>query len=289
VSRSVEQLTTALEACDLVVQGRLLPELLRQTQLQTLEHRSVDGVRQLAVVAYAATFFLRNLGELDLAVSAAQRMMSAAQEAEDPTLLGFAAYAQAHSLVPAGAVRRASELALSGAELAGGNDPELTAARGSCLLVASSTSSAQGDYDTARELIHSAKELAATLTAPTVVARHTSFSSWNAAMHRVAVEVEAGQPAAALEAAGPLMTSRIGQRERMSYFWVDVGRAYSQLDRHREAVDAFRRAERAAPLRVRLSPVVRDSVRELVDGAVRRAAGVELRGLAERCGVLAGD
>jgi hypothetical protein len=67
-----------------------------------------------------------------------------------------------------------------------------------------------------------------------------------------------------------------------------MGRAYSQLDRHREAIDAFRRAERAAPLRVRLSPVVRDSVRDLMDRAYRRAVGVELRGLAERCGVLPG-
>jgi hypothetical protein len=67
---------------------------------------------------------------------------------------------------------------------------------------------------------------------------------------------------------------------------VDVGRAFSQMDRHREAIEAFRRAERTAPLRVRLSPVVRDSVRGLLDHAYRRAAGAQLRGLAERCGVL---
>lgn len=84
------------------------------------------------------------------------------------------------------------------------------------------------------------------------------------------------------------MRHGVHQRERMSYFWVDIGRAYAQLDRHREAVNAFRRAERAAPLRVRLSPVVRDSVRELIERGPRRASGVELRGLAERCGVLAG-
>jgi imidazolonepropionase-like amidohydrolase len=105
-------------------------------------------------------------------------------------------------------------------------------------------------------------------------------------MHRVALEVDAQNPAAALAAGEGLMRHGVDQRERMSYFWVDIGRAYAQLDRHREAVDAFRRAERAAPLRVRLSPVVRDSVRELMERGPRRMAGVELRGLAERCGVL---
>jgi hypothetical protein len=39
-------------------------------------------------------------------------------------------------------------------------------------------------------------------------------------------------------------------------------------------------------LRVRLSPVVRESVRYLIDSAHRRASGPALRGLAERCGVM---
>jgi transcriptional regulator with XRE-family HTH domain len=288
VADMVDSLPEALSTCDLVAQARLIPGLLRWTQQHALAGDSPERQRRLATVAHTATFFLRNLGELDLAVMAAERMVTAARQSEDPATIGFAAFTQAHALAPAGAVLRAAAVAREAAESSWGPDPEELAARGSCLLVAASTSAALGDFDSARAQISAADGLAAALDVPTIVASHTSFSEWNARMYRVAVEVEAGNPSVALETAKPLVATGVGQRERMSYFWVDVGRAYSQLDRHREAIDAFRRAERAAPLRVRLSPVVRDSVRELMDRAHRRAAGVELRGLAERCGVLAG-
>nr|BFE73439.1 hypothetical protein GCM10020092_067400 [Actinoplanes digitatis] len=91
-------------------------------------------------------------------------------------------------------------------------------------------------------------------------------------MHRVAIEVEGGDPAAAVDAAYPLCQRPVPNRERMSYLWVDVGRAFEQLDRRPEAIEAFRRAERAAPLRVRLSPVVSRCVSELLDKSHRRAA-----------------
>ncbi|MDT5042664.1 MAG: hypothetical protein QOE51_3649 [Actinoplanes sp.] len=105
-------------------------------------------------------------------------------------------------------------------------------------------------------------------------------------MHRVAIEVDGGNPAAAVDAARPLTERPVHHRERMSYLWVDVGRAFEQLDRRPEAIEAFRRAERTAPLRVQLSPVVRSCVRELLDRSHRGTGGADLRGLAERCGVL---
>lgn len=289
VAAAIDTLAETMAACHLEAQGRLVPELLRSAQLYAALTDSPDWHRRVAAAAHTAVFFLRNLGEPDLAVIAGQRMAVAAEASTDAATITWAAYSRAHSLVPAGAVSRAVDLAVGAADSASGADVEQRAARGSCLLVAASSSAALGDVDAAREQISAAAEIAATLEVPTLVASHTSFSDWNCVMHRVAVEVDAGNAGAALAAAQGLMKTGVGQRERMSYFWVDVGRAYSQLDRHREAVDAFRRAERAAPLRVRLSPVVRDSVRELVDGGSRRAAGVELRGLAERCGVLNRD
>jgi tetratricopeptide (TPR) repeat protein len=288
VVEAVDQLPTVLTRCDLVEQGRILPDLLRWTQQYAALSGAPDAHRRVARVAYTAAFFLRNLGEMDLALMTAERMVRAAAESQDRATLGLAAYAQAHALAPAGALRRAVKIADDGFAVADGSDEECLASRGSCLLVSATSASALGDFDTAREQIEDAGRIADLVDGPTVVAGHTSFSSWNVAMHRVAVEVEAGNPSAALEAAEPLGRVELAQKERVSYFWVDMGRAYSLLDRHREAIDAFRRAERAAPLRVRLSPVVRDSVRDLMDRAYRRAVGVELRGLAERCGVLPG-
>ncbi|GAB1688888.1 hypothetical protein KRM28CT15_06910 [Krasilnikovia sp. M28-CT-15] len=159
-------------------------------------------------------------------------------------------------------------------------------ARGSCLLVAASTSAAQGQVDHARDLLREAASIDLGTTNPSTIAGFTSFTQWNVLMHQVAVEVEAGSPGAALAFAKPLSGVAIGNRERMSYLWVDIGRALLQLDRYSESVDAFRRAERAAPLRISLSPIVRNSLRELLARNPRSVNGSSLRGLAERCGAL---
>ena len=285
ILEAVDGLPVLMNSCDLVEQARAIPDLLRWTQQNAAATRSPEAYRRVVVAAHAATFFMRNLGELDLAWMAAERMRSAADQAGDPATRAFAAYTQAHSLAPSGAVRRASAVATEAVEATTGAGDEEIAARGSCLLVSAYTSSTLGDLEGARDRLNEAAQLAQALTSPTLVASYTSFSSWNVIMHRVSVEVEAGNSATAVEAARPLTSAPIAHRERMSYLWVDVGRAFAQMDRHREAIEAFRRAERTAPLRVRLSPVVRDSVRDLLDRAYRRASGAELRGLAERCGV----
>jgi transcriptional regulator with XRE-family HTH domain len=290
VSVAVSDLPGCLEKCDLVEQGRILPGLLRATMQYADTKPPPAAFLRRVSVGHAVTFFLRNLGETDLALISAERMLAAARTSEDPAVIGFASFGNAHALAPAGAVNRSVAVALAGCDASGGGKKEQLAARGSCLLVAASSNAALREFDTARAQVEEASGIAASLTSETVVAGYTSFSTWNATMHRVAVEVEAGNSLEALRAARPLIDAKhVAQRERMSYLWVDVGRAYSQLDRHREAIDAFRRAERSAPLRVRLSPVVRDSVRDLMARAYRRAAGVELRGLAERCGVLGGS
>lgn len=169
-------------------------------------------------------------------------------------------------------------------QVADGSGIECLASRGSCLLVSATSASALGDFGTAREQIEDAGRIADLVNGPAAMAGHTSFSGWNVATHRVAVEVEAGNPFAALEAAQSLGGVELAQKERVSYVWVDMGRAYSQLDRHREVIDAFRRAERAAPLRVRRNPVVRDSVRDLMGRAYQRAVGVGGRAKPFGCG-----
>ena len=286
ITSVVDGLDLLMNSCDLVRQARVLPDLLRWTQQSAVALGTRAAHERVVIASYAAMFLLRNLGEFDLAWIAAERMRTAAERTGDPATLGFAAYAQAHALVAAGALERARAVALAGAQTTPAATTEGLAARGSCLLVAASTSATLGDVDGARALVADAGRLAERLAAPALIARHTSFAGWNVTMHRVAIEVECGNPVAAVDAAHPFTETPVRHHERMSYLWVDVGRAFEQLDRRPEAIDAFRRAERTAPLRVRLSPVVRSSVRELLDKSHRRSGGADLRGLAERCGVL---
>jgi transcriptional regulator with XRE-family HTH domain len=286
IAAEIANLDRLMNSCDLVRQARVIPDLLRCTQQYALEVGSLEAHRRAVVAAYAATFFSRNLGECDLAWMAADRMRDAAEKTCDQATIGFAGYAQAHALAAAGALRRAVATATAAAGATTGSGAEEVAARGSCLLVSAAVTATLGDIDGARAQLDEAATLAQRLTVPTLIARHTSFAPWNVTMHRVSVEVECGSPAAAVAAARPLILAPIRHPERMSYLWVDIGRALSRLDRHREAIEALRRAERTAPLRVRLSPVVQDSVRDLLGKNYRYAAGAQLRGLAERCGVL---
>jgi transcriptional regulator with XRE-family HTH domain len=286
IASVVDGLDQLMNSCDLVRQARVIPDLLRGARQSALALGTTAAYARVVIASYAAMFLMRNLGEFDLAWMAAEQMRAAAERTGDRATLGFAAYAQAHALVAAGALHRARSVALAAAQATPARGAEGLAARGSCLLVAASTTAALGDADGARALADDAGRLADRLGAPSLIARHTSFAPWNVTMHRVTIEVDGGDPAAAVDAAHPFTETPVRHQERMSYLWVDVGRAFERLDRRPEAIEAFRRAERTAPLRVRLSPVVRSSVRELLDKSHRRAGGAELRGLAERCGVL---
>ncbi|RSM64911.1 hypothetical protein DMB66_18200 [Actinoplanes sp. ATCC 53533] len=285
IAAVVDGLDLLMNSCDLARQARVIPDLLRWTQQSALTLGTTAAYERAVIASYAAMFLMRNLGEFDLAWMAAEQMRAAAEKIGNPATLGFVAYAQAHALAAAGALRRAQAVALA-AQAMHAAGAEGLAARGSCLLVAASTSATLGDVDDARTMVADAERLAERLDEPALIARHASFATWNVTMHRVSIEVEGGNPAAALDAARPLTEKPVRHHERMSYLWVDVGRAFKQLDRRPEAIEAFRRAERSAPLRVRLSPVVRNNVRELLDKGHRRTDGADLRGLAERCGVL---
>jgi transcriptional regulator with XRE-family HTH domain len=285
-SQSIDALLDLATGGDVATQGRLLPDLLRRTQQRACHAPSTSAHRQVVVAAHMATFFLRNVGEVDLAVLAAEAAVAAAQDSEDPATQGLAAFTSAHALAPAGAVRRAAAVAAAGADLRQRPGPEGSAAIGSCMLAAASSNAVLGEFDAAQAQLLTAESVARKLEHPTLVARHTSFSTWNVAMHRVSVEVEQGNPAAALDLAQPVINSPLNHPERMSYLWIDVARALSRLDRHREAVEAVGRAERATPFRVQHCPVAHKIIRDLLDRPLRRASDARLRGLAERSGVL---
>jgi hypothetical protein len=72
---------------------------------------------------------------------------------------------------------------------------------------------------------------------------------------------------------------------RQTAFYVDTARALSNIGRDAEALRMLLLAERIAPQRVRLSPIVAETVRSLLERARRGRGWAELRGLCERVGV----
>ncbi|MEU4222058.1 helix-turn-helix transcriptional regulator, partial [Actinoplanes sp. NPDC026623] len=111
IDAGVDGLDLLMNSCDPIRQARVVPDLLRWTQQSALTLGTPAAYERVVLAAYAAVFLMRNLGESDLAWMAAERMRAAAERTGDLATLGFAAYAQAHALVTAGAPHRAREAA----------------------------------------------------------------------------------------------------------------------------------------------------------------------------------
>jgi hypothetical protein len=115
-----------------------------------------------------------------------------------------------------------------------------------------------------------------------------SFSPTNVNIWRITVGVERGEAGGRmLELAKNVNPELLEPKaSRRASFLSDVGRGLAREPRTRvEAVRWLRRAEDAAPQRIRNSAAVRETVAYLLNRATAAAGGRELRGMAARMGV----
>jgi hypothetical protein len=99
--------------------------------------------------------------------------------------------------------------------------------------------------------------------------------------------LESGDAGRAVELARGVDTAKITSTSRLVAFHVDLGSALAASRRQdAQALAQFVHAERIAPQRVRLSPVVRDTVGAMLRRARADAGGAQLRELASRLGVV---
>ena len=112
------------------------------------------------------------------------------------------------------------------------------------------------------------------------------FGPTNVAIHRVAFEVELGDPVEALRKSEDLVVRpRPGLNERQARYLLDVARAQAAVGQRTEAVATLLQAESIAPEEIRTHRHSRTVVTDLLAG--RGGVSMELRPLAQRCGVLA--
>ena len=115
-----------------------------------------------------------------------------------------------------------------------------------------------------------------------------SFSTTNVYIWRVSVGVERGEAGPAMLKLGEEVSlDRLEPKSsRRADFFADMGRGLSREPRTQaEAVRWLRKAEEAAPQRIRNSAPVRETVAYLLNRARAEAGGRELRGMAARMGV----
>jgi hypothetical protein len=112
------------------------------------------------------------------------------------------------------------------------------------------------------------------------------FGRADVAQGRVSVALQTEAYGAAVELARAVDPARIASPSRRAAFHIDVGCALAAGRRNDAAALAhFADAERVAPQRALLSPMLRDTVGVLLRRARARAGGGQLRALAARLGV----
>ncbi len=274
-------------ACDYVATGQLLPGVLDELHYHAAAAADERATRQaleaLVEACICATFTAKNLGYADLAHLAALRAQEAAVLLDDPVCKGKAGFVWLMTLPRAGSWDRKL---VAAERVADQLEPHATyplglQVLGMITLTASLAAASLQRGDTAQHWLGEAAQLASRIPDQPMM-NWQSFSATNVNIWRVSVGVERGEAGTAMvKLAEPVTLDGLEPRSsRRADFFADMGRGLARESRTRtEAVRWLRRAEDAAPQRVRNSAAVRETVAYLLNRARTAAGGVELRGI----------
>lgn len=242
-----------------------LPELLGELTRCRLGEDADQrlAAARLLVSAYrAADAVAYKYGYYDLSARLVELMRVSAEAVEDPALLATAAYVRTEvffasdNLAPG---LRLLEKALDDAPTP--NTSELRAAVGALQMRAAVVAARMTkDLAAADEHFEHARRLAEVV--PEGVYNGTAFGPVSLHVHEVALSVERGDAARAVEIAGggAALSGSLEKvpEERRSHYYIDVARAQLWLGRRDEAFRSLQAARRIAPQHTREHPYVRD-------------------------------
>ena len=276
---------------DFIEVGRALPDLIDELHFH-LSDPADETVEQLAlqtlVEAYmCAAGMARSLGHQDLGHIAASRADDVAVRLGDPIARGKAAF----SLIrPGGSTWHRVKVLTSRAadrlqpHVRTGGDMQVL---GMLTLNAALAAAATLDNNSAQHWLNEAEDLAAHVP-DDMTGNWQAFCTTNVNLWRVTVAVESGE--GGLQVADKARTvdeeKLRGHAARRACFLADVGRGLARDRRtRREALIWLRRAEEAAPQRIRNDAKVHESVAVMLEQSKVNAGGRELRGMAARMGI----
>lgn len=267
--------------------GRALPPLLIDLHAVAEGGAGDDrpaALRSIVQAAQTSTLFLKNFGEYDLALTAAERGHQAAVLLDDPVFVAASEFARVQALIGLGAYERADALARHASQILTPTTEVDLEIYGMAVLTAAFTGQF---FDTdPEEALREARAVAE--RAPGTNAFWMNFSRTNVDLWRISIALEAGDPVKAAEVAGQVRLEDIPAKSRRLSFLVDYARALHALRGYDdEVVRLLRKAEKLGPDRTRHDVWVREIVTELLLRSRRDAGGRELRGLADRMGMLA--
>ncbi|WP_033196301.1 helix-turn-helix domain-containing protein [Streptomyces xiaopingdaonensis] len=271
--------------------GAVLPDLLLSCHAATRRAEGEDRRRAYATTAEAyalAQQYAAHTTEPELYWLTVDRARMAAEESDDPVLLGAAAWVVGNGLRESGhtdeALRLVSEAADSlHARLEEGSNI-LRGTFGALCLHAAITAAKEGREGDAWRWWDKAEATASRI--PDYTHPWTAFGTGNVAVHAVSIGVELRTPGAALRRATGTVPASIASVERRSRLFVDAARSEHARNEHAGSLHYLRRAFEVSPEAVRYVPSAR-----VLAGALTRSAPAVLRSeaveLAEAVGATA--
>ncbi|MEU7154126.1 helix-turn-helix transcriptional regulator [Streptomyces sp. NPDC045456] len=271
-----------------------LPTLIAEVEHSVRAHRSGPDTQTRRQVLRAAAdlyfllrSYLRRTGRLDLSLMAADRAVRAAEDADDPLRVAAAQWNLGHVLLATDEADGAEHVAMQGIETLRAEVPDSTeraAMTGALHLVTVVAASRRRDWAAARDRLRKkAGPAAATVGEGNVL--WTVFGPTNCDLHRVSVEMEAGEVGDALHLADRVDVSAVQSIEREFTFTLEVARCYDLRREDAATLLHLLQLEALAPEDLARTPLAR----ALVLGLVRRARTMHARqaeSLAHRLGVL---
>jgi transcriptional regulator with XRE-family HTH domain len=227
---------------------------------------------------------LLNLGYPAHAWLAVERCTEAAQRLEDPVALAVAASDSARVSAASGAYGAARSVCTRAADELEHNLalPSALEALGFLHLARAHHNAGLKDLSTADDHLVEAARIAERTGETTTW--DLMFGPSNAALWRMAFELDTGRAGEAMETAGLVQAAAL-PATRQVYFYIDMARGYADLHRIDDGVRMLLRAEQVAPQHARSSTAAKVAARSLLYEARRAAVGSQLRGLCERLGV----
>ncbi|MBV9312549.1 MAG: helix-turn-helix domain-containing protein [Pseudonocardia sp.] len=267
--------------------ARLIPEV--EASVSSFNGDAQYAALQLMVHTYNATSsLLKRLGDIELALLAADRAVRTAQALDDLLLVAAAHYRLANVLLTAARLDAARQVTLQAADaVAPGKaaSPLSLASWGGLLLTGAVAAARLGDAPGAWELLGEART-ASRLLGVDYAGLHTIFGPTNVAIHSVQVAAELGNGHDAVRRGARVNADRLplSLNERRSQFLIDLAHGHVITDSDGPATERLLQAEQAAPEEVRFNPTVHELVGTML-ARERLSATPGLRGLARRINV----
>lgn len=277
------------QACRYTAVAKQLPALLRNLDdaVHDTEGDARIRVHTLRAEAYhVAASLLLKCEERGLSFLAADRSMRAAEDSEQPAVVGASARAFTRALMRERHYKAATELATSTAERVDSaipkQTPESLSVYGSLLLGGAVSAAKSENRGQALNLLDEAGEAAQRLGGD--FNHHwTAFGPTNVLLHRVSTAVELGDAGSAIDYARQVQLGNIEVMERKVTLFIDAARAYQQWGRTESAFQALRTAEDMASEELSTRPVVHKLINDIRDRTSGHLYG-HISELAERVG-----